>query len=130
MATGPLTINNNTTITGDLTVIDSISSRGSITASQSIIPVSVINLSNDRVFTNTDTNKVFHFDTSSTSLTAAFPTELSEGFNVAIMNTGTNSLILSSNGTINSIGSTIATRYGSSYVYTFSGQLFAVGRLI
>jgi hypothetical protein len=49
---------------------------------------------------------------------------------VAIMNTGTNSLILSSNGTINSIGSTIATRYGSSYVYTFSGQLFAVGRLI
>jgi hypothetical protein len=111
-----------------LTVVGSISASGVISASASNVKVNVVNNSADRIFSDTDNNKVIHFDTTTSSLCAIFPSSLSNGFNVAIMNVGTNQLVLSA-ADLKSIGATIATQYGGAFVYKDSDNLFAVGRL-
>ena len=100
-----------------------------ISANSSDVKINVVT-SNDHIFFNDSyNNKVVHFDTISKSLCAVFPEELSPGFNVALMNTGTNDLVLSAI-QINSIGTTITTRYGGAFVYKESNSLFAVGGLV
>ena len=112
-----------------LTVVGGISATGVISASASNIKINVVNDSTSRTFTDADNNKVVHIDTTTASLCAVFPSSLSNGFNVAIMNTGTNNLVLSA-AQLNSAGTTISTRYGGAFIYKDSSNLFAVGRLI
>jgi len=90
--------------------------------------VRITNLTTSKTFLNTDTCNVFHFDTTTQTLSAIFPFSLPNGFNVAIMNTGTNNLILSAS-QLNSIGTIIGATYGGAFVYKDNNQLFAVGRL-
>ena len=111
------------------TITGNISATGVISASASNVRINVINSSASRTFTDDDNNRVVHIDTTTTSLCAIFPSSLSDGFNVAIMNTGTNNLVLSS-AQLNSAGTIIATRYGGAFVYKDSNNLFAVGRLV
>ena len=111
------------------TVSGSISASGVISASASNIKINVINDSTSRIFTDADNNRVVHIDTTTAPLCAIFPSSLSNGFNVAIMNTGTNNLALSA-AQLNSAGTLITTRYGGAFVYKDSGSLFAVGRLV
>jgi hypothetical protein len=99
----------------------------SVSASESIIPVTVTNISIDKTFTNADTNKIFHFDTTSAPLTASFPGTLTDGFNAAIMNTGTNYLYISSNIQYNAVGNKLIDRYSGAYVYKSNSNIFAVG---
>jgi len=110
-----------------LTVVGSISTTENIAAQSSTIPVSVIDLTTDKIFSITDTNKVFHFNTSSAPLFAIFPNTLPDGFNVALMNTGTFSLSLSTNGPYKARGSVIFEQYAGAYVYKTNSELFAVG---
>jgi hypothetical protein len=116
-------------IDAKLTVVGNISATGIISASATNIKVNVVNDSTNRIFTDNDNNKVIHIDTTTTSLCAIFPSSLSSGFNVAIMNTGTNNLVLSA-AQLNSAGTTISTRYGGAFVYKDSTSLFAVGKLV
>jgi hypothetical protein len=120
-------LSTNNVLISSVAVTDNISARGSVTASQSIIPVTVTNLSNNKIFADIDTNKIFHFDTSASALTASFPSALSEGFNTAIMNTGTNYLYISSNIQLNAVGNKLIDRYSGAYVYKFGANIFAVG---
>ena len=112
-----------------LTVVGDISATGVITASGSNVNINVITVNNSRVFTDADNNKVVHLDTTTASLCAIFPSTLSSGFNVAIMNIGVNSLVLSG-AQLNSAGTTIITKFGGAFVYKDSASLFAVGRLV
>ena len=111
------------------TVVGDISATGVITASGSDIDINVITDNTSRVFTNEDNNKVIHLDTTISSLCAIFPDTLRVGFNVAIMNIGLNNLVLSA-AQLNSIGTSITTRFGGAFIYKDSTSLFAVGRLI
>ena len=104
-------------------------SAPTLSASQSIIPVTVTNLSSGKVFVDADTNKIFHFNTSSSALTASFPSALLEGFNVAIMNTGTNYLYISSNTQLNAVSNKLIGIYTGAYVYKSGLNIFAVGGL-
>ena len=110
------------------TVSGNISASGNIAAESSTIPVTVTDIIADKTFANVDTNKVFHFSTSS-PLTAIFPSTLSDGFSVAIMNTGTSTLHLSTNGTYKAIGDVITDQYAGAYVYKANSEIFAVGGL-
>ena len=95
------------------------------------VTIDIINTTSSKLFTNTDNNKVVHFDTTAGSLYASFPVSLSTGFNVAVMNTGTNNLVLSSNRSIKSSGTTIAGGgYGGALIYNDGANIFAVGKLI
>jgi len=120
-------LSTNNVLLSSATITDNISARGTVTASQSIVPVTVTNLNVNRLFTDTDTNKVFHFDTTSGALTASFPGALTDGFNAAIMNTGTNYLYISSNIQYNAVGNKLIDRYSGAYVYKSSSNIFAVG---
>jgi len=113
----------------NFTYVNNLSATGIISASASNIKVSVINDSTNRIFTDADSNKVIHINTTTTSLCAVFPSSLSNGFNAAIMNIGTNNLVLSA-AQLNSAGTTITTRYGGAFVYKDSNNLFAVGRIV
>jgi len=63
-------------------------------------------------------------------LTASIPSGLQAGFNVALMNTGTNNIVLSSQTTLFASGSSVASGYGGALIYTdSSNNVFAVGRL-
>ena len=112
------------TITGQLNV------NGVVTASGSNVTLNIINTSSNRVFSNADNNKVIHFNTNSGVLTASIPSGLQAGFNVALMNTGTNNVYLSSQTTLFASGSSVASGYGGALIYTdSSNNVFAVGRL-
>jgi hypothetical protein len=112
------------TITGQLNV------AGVVTASGSNVNVNVVNTSTNWTFSNADNNNVLHFNTNSSNLTAAIPSTLQAGFNVALMNTGSNSVILSSNRTIFAAGSSISNGYGGALIYTdSSNNIYAVGKL-
>jgi hypothetical protein len=112
-----------------LTVVGTLSVAGPIEAQSSVIPVSVTNLATDRTFSSIDSNKIFHFDTTSNSLTAIFPSTLSEGFNAAIMNTGTNTLYISAGLAYKALGNKLVEQYAGAYVYKSGSHLFAVGGL-
>jgi hypothetical protein len=90
--------------------------------------IHITDLSNTKTFDAGDTNRIFHFNTTSQILSAIFPLSLPDGFNVALMNTGTNNLRLSAV-QLNSMGTTVFVQYGGAFVYKDNGQLFAVGRL-
>lgn len=90
--------------------------------------IKITNFSATTTFTSADTNKIFHFDTTTQPLCAIFPSNLPNGFNVAVMNTGTNTLRLSA-AQLNSVGVTIGVQYGGAFIYKDNNQLFAVGRL-
>ena len=90
--------------------------------------INVTDFATTKTFLSSDTSRVFHFDTTTQPLCAVFPSTLPDGFNVAIMNTGTNTLRLSA-AQLNSVGVTIGVRYGGAFVYKDNNQLFAVGRL-
>lgn len=91
-------------------------------------PIAITDVSVTKTFTDADTNKIFHFDTTTQPLCAIFPSTLPDGFNVAVMNTGTNNLRLSA-AQLNSVGVVIGVQYGGAFVYKDNSQLFAVGRL-
>lgn len=100
-----------------------------ITVSTLNVPVTVISVSGTTVFTDTDSNKAIHFDTTSASVCAVFPSSLTNGFNVAIMNTGINSVVLSSDIPLKATGTTIIDQYGGAFIYKQNNNIFAVGRL-
>ncbi len=110
-------------------VISSLEVTELVTAKGSNVPITVINESTDKIFTDNDTNKVFHFDTTSDNLIATFPDNLTEGFNAAIMNVGTNSLEISATN-LKALGVIIVEQYGSAFIYKQNNDVFAVGRLV
>jgi hypothetical protein len=75
-----------------------------------------------------DNNKAVHLDTTSTTLSALFPSTLIEGFSVALMNTGTNYLYLSSALPLVSIGNSLSGKGSGAFAYVHNGSLYAVGR--
>lgn len=109
-----------------LTVVGNVSATGNIAAQSSTIPISVTSLTTNRTFSNSDTNKVFHLS-GSTPLSAIFPSSLSDGFNVALMNTGTSTLHLSTNSPYKAIGNVLTDQYAGAYVYKANSEIFAVG---
>jgi hypothetical protein len=110
-----------------LTVVGNISATGRVYSNNR---VDIVSTSTNVTFTNDDSGKIYHFDTTSQSLCAIFPTtNLADGFNVTVVNTGTQNVLISSNN-LKSIGTTISEQYGSAYVYEYQNSTFATGRLI
>jgi hypothetical protein len=110
---------------------------GVIPGGKEIVPVSVLRLvpivevSQSRSFTNDDTGKIFHFDTTSGSLNATFTgSGLSNGFNVTVVNTGLNAVVIAAPEGLNSIGTAVSEQYASAFVYALNGTIFATGRLV
>lgn len=87
----------------------------------------VITVTSSRTFTNADNSKVFHFNTTSSSLCAIFPSTLSNGFNIGIVNVGTGTVVLSSDVTINAPGTQNSTPYSGMFIYEVNNTLFGVG---
>jgi hypothetical protein len=75
-----------------------------------------------------DNNSAIHLDTTSASISALFPSNLTEGFSVALMNTGTNYLYLSSALPLVSLGNSLSGKGSGAFTYVHSGNLYAVGR--
>lgn len=110
-----------------LTVSGNISATGRVYSNNR---VDIVSTSTNVTFTNNDSGKIYHFDTTAQSLCAIFPTtNLADGFNVTVVNTGTQNILISSNN-LKSIGTTISEQYGSAYVYEYQNSTFATGRLI
>jgi hypothetical protein len=93
----------------------------------STLNVSTYNASH--TFTDLDTNKVHHFNTPfNSSLSATIPSDISNGFNVAILNTGTGTLqVIATN--LASTGTVITQRYSGAFIYKDSDVVYAVGNL-
>ncbi len=123
-----LTVNGTVSAT-NLQVGDKITTYNLATVNTDI-SATVIDVTNHKTFANSDNNKIFHFDTTTKSLCAIFPTALSNGFNVGIMNVGTNTLQVSSADNYKSVGSFISVQYGGAFVYKQGTSLFAVGKLV
>lgn len=128
--TAPQTVNALSSLNG-ITAAGNITTSGVIAAAGSIVPVNVYTLSTDKIFTDLDTNKVFHFNTDASILSAVFSPTLTNGFNVALMNVGTNSLVLSTNPSVplKAMSNTVIDLYGGVFVYRDSDNFYAAGSL-
>jgi hypothetical protein len=124
MATGPLTINNNTTITGDLTVSGTIFTTfdSSITGS-------------GKTFTNDDSGKTFQVSGTNTLVLPTY-TSAKTGWSIGIVNVGGNTLTVNiaggSGNTINDVTTFNNTvKYSSVNIYKsdISGKFIAIGVL-
>jgi len=95
-----------------------------------VSPVSVIDVSNNFTFSNNDNSKIFNFNTATGILSAIFPANLKQGFNVVIMNIGTNYLYLSAPSfNYKSSGNTLYEIYDSAYIFVNNNNIYAVGKL-
>lgn len=118
------------TVQGTLSAQGNINTSGAINALSSNVGIAVGSKTSSYTLTNDDNNRIIHFDTSTQSLCAIIPASLRTDFNCAIMNTGTNNLVLSTYQTLRATGTTITTQYGSAFVYKDSANsVYAVGRL-
>ena len=124
MAIGPLTINNNATITGDLTVSGTI-----FTTFDSTITGS------GKTFDNNDSGKTFHVSGTNT-LTLPTYTSAKTGWSIAIINVGGSTLTINiadgSGNTINDVTTFSNTvKYSSVHIYKsdISGKFIAIGVL-
>jgi hypothetical protein len=124
MATGPLTINNNTTITGDLTVDGNI-----ITSIDSTITGS------GKTFTNADSGKIFHVSGTNTLVLPVYTTA-DTAWSIGIVNVGGNTLTVNiAEGSVNTINDAVTisntVKYSSIYIYrsTTTGKFIALGTL-
>lgn len=110
-----------------LTVNGSISATALLVSTPVIANYDVVTVTSSRTFTNADNSKVFHFNTTSSSLCAIFPSTLSNGFNVGIINVGTGTVVLSSDVTINAPGTQNSTPYSGMFIYEVNNTFFGVG---
>lgn len=121
---------NTTDLSNALTIKGSVSASGSINALSSNVGIVVNDKTTSYTFTNDDNNRIVHFNTTTQSLCAIFPSTLRTDFNCAVMNTGTNILTLSTYTTLRAIAPNISTQYGAAFVYKdSSNNIYAVGRL-
>jgi hypothetical protein len=113
-----------------LTVSGNISASGSINAQSSNVGIVVDNKTTSYTFTNADNNRIVHFDTTAQSLCAIIPSSLRTDFNCAVMNTGTNILVLSTYKSLRATGTSITIQYGAASIYKdSSNNVYAVGRI-
>lgn len=114
-----------TILTGTNVTVNSLTAATPIIANYDVTTVT-----SSKTFTNADNSKVFHFNTTSTSLCAIFPTSsLSNGFNVGIVNIGTGTVFLSSDLSpiINAPGTQNSTPYSGMFIYEIGNALYGVG---
>lgn len=88
----------------------------------------ITTLVNDYVISDNDKSKIFHIDTTTTpAITISFPDSLPNGFNFGLVNVGTGTVSLSTNGTFNSPGTTNTELYTSMLIYKTGDVFFGVG---
>lgn len=113
---------------GDITTTQSISANSltvsRLSATNIIQPIPVTTQTASKTFTQADANRMYHFDTSSSSLTAFFPNVIGSGFSTKVVNIGTNTLHLSAP-TLNTSVSSLA-QYECITVYKVSSAFFAI----
>jgi len=115
----------NQTLSGNQIIVKNI-----VIQDSTVSPVSVIDVSNNFIFSNNDNSKILNFDTTAGALSAIFPANLKQGFNVVIMNIGTNYLYLSAPSfNYKSSGSTLYEIYDSAYIFVNNNNIYAVGKL-
>lgn len=123
-------LNNNNITTTDITVTDNttlvnLTATGNITTNFTIITAD-----SNYTFSDADKSKVIHFDTTTTiEVSAIFPSTLSDGFNVGVINAGIGVIYLSGEDTINSVGDINSEIYTGFFVYKVNGGLFSIGNL-
>lgn len=111
---------------GQITVKDG-TFTGTVTT---VFTASVISLSS-YTFTNNDNSKVFHFDTDTQpSVTALFvKNNISNGFNIGIVNTGLGVINLCSDfiPTLNAPNTFNSVRHSGMFIYRVNDQLYGIG---
>jgi hypothetical protein len=110
------------------TAYQSTSATFATTLSLSATTLKVYDRSNTYTISLSDNNSAVHLNTTSVSISVLFPSTLSEGFSVALMNTGTNILYLSAAIPINSLGNSLSGLYSGAFTYIHNGAVYAVGR--
>jgi hypothetical protein len=86
--------------------------------------------SDNIVFTDNDSGKVFHIDTTlNPEVTANFSVTLNDGFNVSLVNTGTGIIYVRSNflTPFNARGDFNSTQHTGMFIYKTNEQLFGIG---
>jgi len=85
-------------------------------------------ITTDYTFSDTDKSKIFHFNTTITPLiTAMFPGDLSNGFNVSIINTGIGAINLSAGLPFNAISEFNTTQHTGVLIYKYNNQFYGIG---
>jgi hypothetical protein len=89
--------------------------------------VSSVTISNI-TFTNSDSGRTIQLNTTTTpSVTALFPGNLNNGFNVSIINAGLGTIYLSAGSPLNASGSENSTPFSGMFIYKTGNELFGVG---
>jgi hypothetical protein len=81
-------------------------------------------------FSDSDKSKVFHFNTTTTPIiTAIFPSDISNGFNISIINTGIGVIYLSADLPFNATSQYNTIQHTGVLVYKYNNQYHGIGVL-
>lgn len=100
-----------------------------LTAGQLVAFYTVLETAGDFTLSDSNSNNVIHFDTTSVELTAIFPDSLSDGFNANLFNVGTGTIAVSSTqlNNVKAAGSKNSTQYTGITIYKHNGELYGMG---
>jgi len=113
------------------TVIEYLSTSNVQISSLVVPELKVVTLQTDNiVFTDSDSGKVFHIDTTlNPEVTANFSVTLNDGFNVSLVNTGTGIIYIASNflTPFNARGDFNSTQHTGMFIYKTNDELYGIG---
>jgi hypothetical protein len=96
------------------------------TTSNFLIQLEVV--SPDITFSDSDKSKIFHINTTINPLvTAIFPGDLSDGFNVSLINTGIGAINLSAGLPFNAISQFNTVQHTGVLIYKYNNQFYGIG---
>jgi len=123
---------NNTVVNTSLTAINASSTN--LTATNIKVTNDVVTnfivtvLTSNYTLTEADKSKIFHVDTTTTpSITITFSNSLANGYNVGLVNVGSGTVSLSTNGTFNAPGTNNTSQFTSILIYKTGNQFYGVG---
>jgi len=123
---------NNTIVNTSLTATNASSTRltaTNLTVTNDVVTNFLITtLTNNYILTEADKSKIFHVNTTTTPLiTISLPNSLTNGYNVGLVNIGTGTISLSTNGVLNTPGTSNTAQFTSILLYKTGNQFYGVG---
>jgi hypothetical protein len=126
-----LSINNtivNTSLTAENTISNFLQTTDLTVTDEVVTNFLTTTITSDYVLNESDKSKIFHVDTTTTPLiTISFPDNLTNGYNVGLVNIGTGTVLLSTDGSFNSPGTTNTAQYTSMLIYKTDNEFYGVG---
>lgn len=115
-------------VTAENVLVNTLTSTNLVVTNNVTTNFLVSTINTDYTFSDSDNSKIFHFDTTTTPvISALFPGNISNGFNVALVNTGVGAIYLSAGIELNAPGLFNTIQNTGVLIYKHNNNFYGIG---